>query len=75
VANSTSGGSLGAARPEAEQRLHQGSLRPCLAGAGRAPPTGWVEKLTRLTKSKGITVKSKGGVFDFAAGVLDNELR
>jgi hypothetical protein len=71
---STSGGLLAAARSEAERRLQQGSVQPWQAGARPGSLPGWVEKLARLAKSKGITVKSKAGLLNFAAGLPDDEV-
>ncbi len=71
---STSGGLLAAARSEAERRLQQGSAQPWQTGARPGSLPGWVEKLARLAKSKGITVKSKAGLLNFAAGLPDDEV-
>ena len=71
---STSGGLLARARSEAERRLQQGSVQPWQMGARPDSLPSWVEKLARLAKSKGITVKSKAGLLNFAAGLPDDEV-
>jgi hypothetical protein len=71
---STSGGLLAAAQAEAERRHQHGAMPPWQHGARSASLPGWVEKLARLAKSKGITVKTKAGLFTFAAGLPDDEV-
>jgi hypothetical protein len=71
---STSGGLLAAARSEAERRRQQFPPQPWQPGARPGSLPGWVEKLARFAKSKGVTVKSKAGLFNFAAGLPDDEV-
>jgi hypothetical protein len=71
---STAGGMLAAARSEAELRCQQGSARPWPEGARPGSSPKWLEMLARLAKSKGVTVKSKTGLFSFAAGMPDDEV-
>ena len=71
---STAGGMLAAARSEAELRCQQGSARLWQEGARPGSIPKWLEMLARLAKSKGVTVKSKAGLFSFAAGMPDDEV-
>lgn len=38
------------------------------------PPPGWLKLLGRFARSRGITVKSRSGLFTFGAGLPDDEL-
>ena len=71
---STSGGLLAAARSEAERRRQQASPQPWQPASRPGALPGWVEKLARFAKSKGVTVKSKAGLFNFAGGLPDDEV-
>ena len=42
---------------------------------GSAPISGWLKWVSKLAKSKGITVKSGRGFFVFGAGLPDDEVR
>jgi|GEM_PF-987070 len=53
------------ARRDAERRV--------LPGGGGVPK--WVTAMRRLVKSKGITVRSRTGLFTFGAGLPDDEVR
>jgi hypothetical protein len=35
---------------------------------------GWMKKLLRMVKSKGVTVKHRGGLLAFGAGLPDDEV-
>ena len=43
--------------------------------AGRGVPPRWLAVMRRLVASKGITVKSRKGLFTFGAGLPDDEIR
>lgn len=45
------------------------------AGMPLRPLPGWAMALTRLGKSKGVTLKHRGGLYTFAAGLPDDEVR
>ena len=71
---STSTGSFAAARQEALRQMQQrapGRSQPPFA-SGALP--AWVERLARLAKSKGVTIKTLAGRFSFAAGLPDDEV-
>lgn len=55
------------------------SLGKSLTGKGKggflqgSPPPRWVSTLNRLAASKGVTVKTRRGLFTFGAGLPDDE--
>jgi hypothetical protein len=45
------------------------------AGMPLRPLPGWASALVRLAKSKGVTLKHRGGLYTFAAGLPDDEVK
>lgn len=70
----TAGSLIDSARQTAGQRVGTTSMPQLSAGNGAATPW-WLNALSAIARSKGITVKSRQGLFTFGAGLPDDELR
>jgi hypothetical protein len=71
---STAEAALTSARRDAERRLTQTGRTFPSPGRGSAEPR-WLSAIRRLVKSRGITVKGRGGLVSFGAGLPDEEVR
>jgi hypothetical protein len=69
----TAGGALEGARRAAEQKAAEAGDR--ISAHTRDRAVRWAAAVARKAQSKGITVKSRRGLFIFGAGLPDDEIR